>query len=89
MAKYAFTFGTYAKTPIGYKQYVSDVGKFVVDDCSLNGIADNTAENRMIFAIESIASTLHRAPCDVFIEAINDCPLENPTGLYGKLEVTL
>lgn len=87
MGKYVFTFGTYAKTTRnGHSQYVYEVGNFVMNDSTLNGISSNTAENRLIFAIESIANFIHCAPCDVFIEAINYQPLEKPVGLYGELE---
>lgn len=76
MGKTIYTFGVYAKTSRG-TEYVSHVGNFELPEYGIG------------YAINKIAEILHRAPCDVFIEAINDCPLENPTGLYGKLEVAL
>lgn len=71
--KTAYTFGVIAKLSNGSYDYVSQVGKYVT------GKARDEA-------ILEIAKLLHRAPCDIFIDAINDCYLEKPIGLYGEWE---
>lgn len=69
--KYLFTFGVIAKTSHG-TEYVPRIGNYVLPDCGIG------------IAINSIAEIIYRAPCDIFIDAINDVELEKPTGLYGN-----
>lgn len=67
----AYTFGVIAKIPDGTWTYVSQVGTYVT-----NNIRDE--------AIIEIAKLLHRAPCDVFVDAENDSFFERPIGLYRE-----
>lgn len=69
--KTAYTFGVIAKLPDGLWNYVSQVGKYVTDK-----VRDE--------AILEIAELLHRAPCDIFIDAENDLFFKRPIGLYGE-----
>lgn len=69
--KTAYTFGVIAKLPDGLWNYVSQVGKYVTDK-----VRDE--------AILEISELLHRAPCDVFIDAENDSFFKRPIGLYGE-----
>lgn len=71
--KIAYTFGVIGKLPDGSYDYVSQVGTYVT-----NNVRDE--------AIIEIAKLLHRAPCDVFIDAENDSFFERPIGLYGEWE---
>ena len=69
----AYTFGVIGKLPDGTWTYVSQVGKYVT-----NNVRD--------VAILEISKLLHRAPCDVFVDAENDCFFDKPQGLYGEWE---
>lgn len=73
MKKISYTFGVIAKIPDGTWTYVSQVGKYVT-----NNVRDE--------AIIEISKLLHRAACDVFVDAENDCFFEKPQGLYGEWE---
>ena len=74
MEKCIYSFGVIAKTSHG-TEYVPHIGNYVLPEWSIKD------------AIFSIAEIIHRAPCDVFIDAINYVELEKPTGLYGNMEV--
>ena len=67
----AYTFGVIGKLPDGSSNYVSQVGTYTTDK-----LKDE--------AILEISKLLHRAPCDIFIEAENDCYFEKPIVLYGE-----
>ena len=69
--KTAYTFGVIAKLPDGLWNYVSQVGKYVTDKARDEAILE-------------ISKLLHRAPCDVFIDAENDLFFKRPIGLYGE-----
>lgn len=68
-----YTFGVIGKLPSGDYDYCGNIGNY-------------TTENGKTEAILAIAEFLHRAPCDVFIEAENYVYFENPVGLYGNLK---
>lgn len=69
----AYIFGVIAKLPNGSYDYVSQVGTYTTDKPKDEAIIE-------------IAKLLHRAPCDVFIDAENDSFFERPIGLYGEWE---
>jgi len=71
--KTAYTFGVIGKLPDGSYDYVSQVGTY-------------TTDKPRDEAILEIAKLLHRAPCDVFVDAENDCFFDKPQGLYGEWE---
>lgn len=75
MEKRAYTFGAIAKTESGNYEYCSQVGTYIVNT---NDIKD---------AVLEIAKVLHRAPCDIFIDAVNDEYFKIPVGLYGELDI--
>lgn len=72
--EHAYTFGTYAKLRNGNFEYVSQVGTYV------------TSEDNSRHVILQIAKILHRAYCDIFIDAIDDVFMEKPVGFYGEKE---
>lgn len=74
MEKKAYTFGAIAKTRTGY-EYCAQVGTYIVK-------TDDVKQ-----AVLEIAKVLHRAPCDIFIDAVDDMYFKNPIGLYGELDI--
>jgi len=71
MTKNCYTFGVIGKVHGNYG-YCREIGNYVTEKSQREAILE-------------IASFIHRAPCDVFIDAINDIYLEKPYGLYGAL----
>lgn len=69
----AYTFGVIGKLPDGSYNYVSQVGTYTTDKPKDEAIIE-------------ISKLLHRAPCDVFLDAENDYFFEKPQGIYGEWE---
>lgn len=74
MEKTVYTFGAIAKTKSGNYEYCSQVGNYILNT---NDIKE---------AVLEIAKVLHRAPCDIFIDAVNDAFFSTPVGLYGLMD---